>query len=344
MLYLAPYVSTIDYAGRTKWLPRGVAGIDGWARLPLHEKGKSPGVDDRCLVWTPDASPIVGEGSRVSQISADKGEGLSRTVATRLEADLAVSLADDHDGAAMLKRLLFGRQETRWNGVIPTHDNRKQVWLNGVLWAEETVERSRELGIDPTDDFNRANETPIAAPWTQQSGSGGTINLASNAVTAGSAADKFYYYSGATATANQFSQWVSNSSVTNDDWGPAVRIGENGFSGYWFSQYTAGSEEILCYDGGSFSSILALDISNLTNGQTVYIEANGSSITCKKNGATVMGPTTDTLLTAAGNGVGVFLYQTGGAIDTWQGGDIGGAAATSLIWNKRSAMRAMLKR
>lgn len=332
MLYLAPFVGSGSYAAKDGYRPRGVDGIAGWARIAFHQRGRTPTADDRCLVWTPDAQPITGEGQRVTQLLADETESLSRALGTRLETDLGIAdLSRANNGAALLKELLFGRTATRWNGVVPTRGGLKEVWLAGRRWAFETVEVSKQLGIDPTDNFNRANETPLASPWTRLTGGSGNINLASNAITASAAGDKFYYYSGAASGGNHFSEISQNSAVTEDDWGPAVRIGENGLSGYWFSQYHqfGNDEAINCLDGGSFTSVATANLTDIANGVVCYIEISGSSITCKRNGATSIGPTTDTLLAGNGNGPGVFLYQTGGALDNWQGGDLGGGGATA---------------
>jgi hypothetical protein len=52
-----------------------------------------------------------------------------------------------------------------------------------------------------SDNFNRANETPLAAPWTKQGNQ--NFNLVSNAVRAAVTGDSYYYYSGAASSADQ---------------------------------------------------------------------------------------------------------------------------------------------
>lgn len=173
-----------------------------------------------------------------------------------------------------------------------------------------------------TDNFNRADESPLQFPWTQEAGSGGDIILVSNAIRAAGSSDKLYYYDGAVTVADQYSQANIVTKPTANDWGPACRIGTNGFSGYIAAQYDSGSNfrGITKFVSGSFT-VIASGGATSAVGDTVGVEAEGTTIRTKKNGVTDL-TTTDSSLTGTGNGVGVFIYEPGGAIDDWEGGDL----------------------
>lgn len=172
------------------------------------------------------------------------------------------------------------------------------------------------------DNFNRANETPLASPWVLQSGSSGQVNLVSNAVQANTSADKLVYYSGSATQEKQYSQAVINSKPNSNDWGPAVRIGSNGLSGYIMAQYDPGSNfrGISKFVAANFFMV-ATGGSTTAVGDTARVEADGTSIKTYKNGILDISGT-DSSLTTAGNGAGLFIYESGGAIDDWEGGDI----------------------
>jgi hypothetical protein len=175
-----------------------------------------------------------------------------------------------------------------------------------------------------SDTFTRANETPVASPWVQLAGSTGTINLSGNAIQLGTAGDNFYYYSGPAWSAAQYSKAVMVTAPANDDFGPAVRIGSNGFSGYYAAGFEAGPVFVK-FVAGTGSGIGSLTL-NLVNGDTFGSEIVGSTLRCKLNGAEPTGsPVTDTELTTAGNGAGMEIFGSGGAIDNWEGGDFGAA-------------------
>ncbi len=60
------------------------------------------------------------------------------------------------------------------------------------------------------------------------------------------------------------------------------------------------------------------------------IEVSGSSITCKVNGSTVIGPVTDTSFSSGGIGFGSLNDAT---FDNWSGGDlaVGGGTVVNPI-------------
>lgn len=182
-----------------------------------------------------------------------------------------------------------------------------------------------------SDNFNRANETPLAAPWTKNGGTG-NFNLVSNGVQASVSDDKYYYYAGAVSSPDQYSQATMVSAPSSQDWGPAVRIGGAGHTttpeGYFFDVYIGGSSGgVQKHVNGAFT-IIAATASSVAPGDTLRIEVEGTALRGYKNGV-LLTSTTDTSLASAGNGVGFFIYETGGSIDDWSGGDLTAPPATA---------------
>ena len=324
--YLAPYVEERDQAHGGRRVIRAV----GYERQPgaacLHLWPRA-GTDGRCLLRLPVAHP----DPRLEKLAEATAEVLTPAIRGLVTARLGVTeLRATHLGD-VFGELMLTPVPGKWRGLVPTRE-RYELWLGGeLLWTGPRV-----ITGGATDTFTRANETPVAAPWTQLTGSTNTINLVSNAIQAAATGDKFYYYSGAATGADQYSQFLQATAPTNADWGPAVRIGENGFSGYWASLYSAGVQAFNGFDGGTFFAVATVTVT-ATDGHTYRIEAEGTTLRFLDNGSHVTGsPTTDATLTGAGNGVGVFVFDTGGALDDFDGADIG---AVATAWGPLLGLR-----
>ena len=323
--YLAPYVEERDdaHGGRRVIRAVGYEGQPGAACLNFWTRA---GVDGRALLRL----PVAHADPRLEKLGEDKGEVLTPAARGLVTARLGVTELRAVGLGDVFGELMLSPVAGRWRGLVPTRE-RFELWLGGeLLWAGPRV-----IAGGATDTFTRANETPVAAPWTQLTGSTNTINLVSNALQAAATGDKFYYYSGAVTGADQYSQFLQSSAPDTSDWGPACRIGENGFSGYWASLYALGPS-FNGFDAGTFFSPASVTVT-ATDGHTYRLEAEGTTLRFLDNGSHVTGsPTTDATLTGAGDGVGIFLYQINGAIDDFDGGDISAAAAT---WGPLLALR-----
>ena len=177
-----------------------------------------------------------------------------------------------------------------------------------------------------SDNFDRSNETPVAAPWILQPGSTGNVDLVSNHLESnGTAGDKFVYYEGAVDQADQFSECViSEGSI---DGGPAVRIGGNGsaVSGYFITFHALGK-----LVNGTFTHLGNLGTGFfLENGDRVRMQAcdigfGSSEIRVYVNDVEVPhGPWIDGDLDTGE--VGAFLYESFGGTDyitEWKGGNL----------------------
>lgn len=319
--------------------PLGIDGITEWAMLDLRDDCTKR--DGWCFVWTPYALTL---SDKIQRFACDPLESAYKSMKLLVNSKLGVDVAAVRTISKIFGSLLFTQHKkwlgkvNRWNAVLPeNHTGIRDVWINGKLWARRVVKAKCLNGIDPSDTFVRANETPLASPWTRQTGGTGNINLVSNSIQSSVAGDKFYYYSGGTSQADQTSSIRQNAAVTEDDWGPAVRIGVSAFSGYWYSKFsndlpTPKPSQFNKFVSGSFTFINKTNTGGfIVNGDISRCWISGSSIHGSLNGIEPSNsPQTDTSLTTTGNGAGIMIYQTGGGLNNWQGGDLSPVAVSSL--------------
>lgn len=314
--YLAPYVGS-----GTRQDPRRPRGADDHAQWAAIDLRPDPTVAaGYALVWTP--GPASGAG--VAKLCDSAEETLPLSVRSALGSALGVTVEASAFGEAILDLML--RPPVRgWGRLWATRD-RYLVHL-GPLRAE------RPLSVALSDDFNRADEDPLASPWTHVSGS--TLALSSNAITKPSGDNETrYYYASAASTSDQYSEIKLITSPPSNDFGPAVRISTGSDMyvntvvdfGYALRKLVSGSWTILTfYDSGGF----------LTSGETCAIRAVGSTLTAivrTEEKATA----TDTSLT--GGQPGLFWYRAGGSLDDWSGGDVT-PPVISVNYVRRSAVR-----
>lgn len=314
--YLAPYVGAGTKAD--PYRPRG-SNQPGWKAIDLRPDASAVhgGGLNACLLYLPAHDPDV----QLELLADELTETLSGGRLARVRTRLGLPDLEQAEFSLVIARILLRPPVNGWKRLLATR-GRYLVFLNGLVADLPVVQAA-------TDNFNRADETPLGAPWAELAGSTGDVNLVSNAVQkSGSDGDLFVYYSGASTSADQFSQATQVTGPTADDWGPAVRIGADGFSGYVNVAFEDG-EQIFKIVAGSFTQLL-LHNDPVANGDTVRIEAEGSSVRGFINGAPNTGsPVTDTSLTTAGNGPGLLFFTSGGAIDDWAGGDLAALGVSS---------------
>lgn len=170
------------------------------------------------------------------------------------------------------------------------------------------------------DNFDRADAGTLGSNWTLISGNHWGIN--SNAAVMGWANGvSRNYYSAATFADDQYSQCVIKTLSTNgvEYCGPLVRRTSGDFyyvkcnsSGTGLYKWVSGVDTQL---GSTVSAVSVDDI--------VRIEAEGSNITVKKNGTTIIGPISDSSITSGSPGIAGNDSGNGGIkVDDWEGGDI----------------------
>ena len=309
--YLSPYIG-----GGIRGNPFRPTGSDqaGWSAIDLRaDKGVTLGGGGfpYALLWLPAGTT---EAPALIKIGLDKLETVTQLIKNAILAKVhGLDFTNDVTLQDLFESMLISPPVGWWNAIRPAN-GRMEAWLGG----QRIVDFPVVAGGSISDSFNRADETPIASPWTVLTSSTGTINLATNAITKNGAGDCFYYYNNAAGwSADQTSELVY-ASATLTDWGPAVRIGSFNFSGYFYEQ-DAGAPWGPCkFVNGAFTSIEAAATASTTVGVAYKISAVGSTIRYYANSVEdANSPATDTSLTTAGNGAGVFLNATGGSLDTF---------------------------
>lgn len=294
------------------------------------------------LLWLPAGStdPL---GS--IKLANDYGDLLTKPQRNRLNNALGLDFGADVTIQDAISTIMLRPNTLSWKRLRPAKGI-YELWLGSGSGKRDWMGLPVIAGGSISDNFNRANETPIAAPWTELSGSTGDMNLSTNAIMHSAAGDLYLYYNNSGGwNADQSSQWNYTSAVTDHDWGPAVRIGSGGaFSGYFYSLVSlAAFAGVSKHVAGSYS-IIESGYAIGATGSTFKIDVTGSTIRCYKAGVEdALSPATDTSLSVAGNGAGLFMYNTGGSVDDFLAtGEISGSSA-SLVF-PRHPLAALLVR
>jgi hypothetical protein len=166
-----------------------------------------------------------------------------------------------------------------------------------------------------SDNFNRANETPLASPWIEFYVSGGNINLSSNEVAGAAATDCVWHNSGASTTDGYSQVTIATSSNYN---GPIIR-GQTGTTSCYFAYYGSNLARIYKFVNGAFTLISDSSWTS-ASGDIVKIEVSGTGLTYYINGASqVTGSNSD--ISGVGFG-GIFMTVTTARLDNWSMGDL----------------------
>lgn len=310
-LYLAPYIGAGTRADPFR--PRGSA-VPGWRAIDLRP---DPTVrTGRALIWL----PIHDTDTQLDRLADDPAEPFGALVRTRIAQ--RTGIADAVDVRDLARKIFFGTQ--RAGLCKPVQANRfgvKRVTLGRFVLARESTGIRSGFDIDPTDDFNRSDETPLGGDWTQLAG-GGNVNLVSNRIQPSAFDDCIAYYNAETPPDDQFSELTP---ITSDGGGPACRVSTTQVTLYAID---AGGDDLIKFVNGSFSIIDTLAVNPTTN-DVLRVIADGSTISANVNEAE-QGSATDTSI--ASGMWGVWLYS--GAFDNWQGGsldagDVTGSGALS---------------
>lgn len=187
-----------------------------------------------------------------------------------------------------------------------------------------------------SDDFNRANESPVGAPWTSVIGGG--ANLSSNALTSTATTDRRSLYSGTWGNDHIAHVNVGNLTSGVNYAAVCVRLATTG-GGRGYEVYTdgvsgAGHTEIARWDAGA-ATVLASVATTFVNGDKLSLRIAGTTLTVYKNDVSV-GTTTDSTYSSGNPGCGA--YQSG-TVDNFSADD--GAAASSLPLASRSTLQAV---
>ena len=314
--YLSEYIGS-----GTKQDPFVPVGSDqpGWAGIDLRPDAsrQDGGGLNSCLIKV----PVAFSDARARFLADDKLQSLTNQQKNFLQNKLNVDLSSPTLLRDIIATIMTQPPANGWKGIRPA-GLKWEIWLNELIWEAPYISGGA------SDDFNRANEVPIASPWFAHK-SGSPYDLISNGVVrhTGSSGDAFIYYNGAAVTADQYSAITFGSIAGDADSGPICRL-DNTNGNLWAyvaSTYRPG-EQYAKWVNDAFSAIGSVTVADVVAGDITRLEVQGSSLRWYLNGSQVTGsPTTDTSLTTSGAlGVGLFIFDsTQGPIDSWTGGDLG---------------------
>lgn len=176
------------------------------------------------------------------------------------------------------------------------------------------------------DNFNRADESPLAAPWAGVTGAG-QLSLFGNAVHVfQTGPDEYEVYLSSGVGADQFVQFTI-ASLGSGVVGALLRFASGSKAGYRFYGDSGSTQIDRQPDGVNIGSAGA----GLVNGDVCRFEISGTTISLYVNGV-LRCTGTDATYASAGN-PGLFAVGTLGgdpAIDTFSAGDIGPATSAAV--------------
>jgi hypothetical protein len=191
--------------------------------------------------------------------------------------------------------------------------------LDFILGRQEAGLRKQGYITPPasaSDNFNSG-----ITHWTTQQGTVWNIN--SNGLAGGTGSTECSaYYKDQILAANQFATAKIVAAGPSCQAGVSVRCTGTGASTKFYGYYggsNVGSELFKVVNGVKTS--LQTGGANFAANDIVRIEVSGTSITCKRNGATTL-TTTDSDVTGAGYGGAPFYSNDASYIDDWSAGDL----------------------
>lgn len=182
------------------------------------------------------------------------------------------------------------------------------------------------MSVLASDAFTRANAANLGGNWTTHTG---VYNILSNQAQADPTNDARATYSAITWPDNHYSQAVittgETSSSSDEGAGVCVRAGSN--FGYRLVASTGATGNIgLSKRVSNTYTLVWTRTSSFSNGNTLYLEAQGTTIIAKNNGSAVGASTTDSAVSSGSAGLEYSsTEETPGAnrADDWEGGDFG---------------------
>lgn len=179
------------------------------------------------------------------------------------------------------------------------------------------------MGILASDNFNRANENPIASPWIDP-GFSGAAQLLDNAFNGTNSDGGVYYDGGVTWPADQYSKFAlktPNISESDSAGGPTCRV-QTGAASAYIVGVGGGNMSISKIVAGSFTTLASASLVGVPANSVVEIRAVGTTISGWLDGVQIVSVTDATFSSGK---PGLYKYPSGTiSYDDWEGGDFAG--------------------
>ncbi len=161
------------------------------------------------------------------------------------------------------------------------------------------------------DNFNRANENPLAGNWAQATADENNIQLINNATSGYGAAHAWVYWND-TFNSDQYSQTVWAGGTFGA--GPGVRINATAGCGV---RFYSGNADLLHFPG--LNSLGTFGSHTPANGEIIKLAVTGNIYTLTINGTQIGNNVTSTSL--SGGSPGLFIYSSAAILDDFEGGN-----------------------
>lgn len=185
------------------------------------------------------------------------------------------------------------------------------------------------MALPASDAFTGTNNTELSVYSANWQARAGRLIIYSNAAASDYTDESLYRWTADTFDNNQYAQGVI-AAISSPYVGAAARVAAAANTGYCYSG-SSGDRELYKMVAGSYTG-LASTAAGFSASDTVRIEANGTTITPKRNGSTdsALGAQTDNSIASGYAGLCGFNQGTTSRIDDWEGGNLGGAGGLSI--------------
>jgi len=309
--YISPYIGT-----GTRLDPFRPFGSDqpGWSAIDLRPDGSI--LTGRCLLHL----PVHNTDPQLNQLADDLDETLGLVVQNRLQNLLNLTLGQTQFKEVVAELLTFHARTdgTRWKPLQVNHRGLMEIYLGGLLmrWRHGAVG-----ALPATDNFNRADENPLAGNWTTAPGAFAGLKIVSNAVDAVTGGEDCAAYWNADAFSTDHYTQLTSGSTASSTKGPAVRVRTaTQLDMYLWSLNISGTNSIQKIVNDAFTLLLTTNITFIST-DVMKLAVSGSTLTVYKNDVS-QGTVTNTALTT---GVSGMFADSGGAgrqLDNWQADDV----------------------
>lgn len=179
------------------------------------------------------------------------------------------------------------------------------------------------MSVLATDNFNRANAANLGANWTEELGGWSIVSNAAVPDNLGGS-DSIGYWNAITWPNDQYSQakiTVTGTTGNSQGLGVTVRKSTSTVARYRLvADHAAANNMELAVFNTAYTSLWQRTQA-FTNGDTIYLEAQGTTIIGKLNGVAVGAATTNSAIASGKAGIGFSSFETAAVLDDWEGGD-----------------------
>ena len=186
-----------------------------------------------------------------------------------------------------------------------------------------------------TDDFNRVDSINLGPNWTITAGDHGNVSSNTARSQGAGSVDAMCFFNPVTWPSNQYAQAVVTTAcaTSGTGGGPAVRIsGSAGASSGYVVQANSTQTRLLFRSSAGAKTQLGADAGGVAVNDVLRIEANGTNITVKKNGTTIIGPIVDASTSGGNAGLAFFdPVTTRYNFDSFEGGDFSSGGTSQTI-------------